>query len=251
MNYHAKRKLARSSMYIVLALSICTVMCLTIVAFVGAQRPKDRTDPAHPDVLTPEDSSPSDGSSVTPPEEENNKAPDKPEDNKTDLPSDGSDTPDKPTGSEGGVDYVLPADGYVLKGFSVDLPVWSMTMEDYRAHTGIDVSAACGSAVYAMTGGIITDISEDPLMGVSMTVIQDDGNTALYQNLSAELPSGIEEGTTVTAGQVIASVGDTAMIEQCETDHLHLEIFTATGERVNPESLLDFSKVPQTDSGNE
>lgn len=255
MNYHAKRKLARSSMYIALALAICTVMCLTVVAFVGAARSKKRqpsplensdpttdTTPKDPTDKTPsENEKPSGSEAVTP----------EPDDNKTDTKPDGTEDPDTPTGSEGSPEYVLPADGYVLKSFSVDLPVWSLTMEDYRAHTGIDVSAACGSAVYAMTGGVITDISEDPLMGVSMTVIHHDGNTALYQNLASDLPEGIAEGVTVEAGQVIAAVGDSALIEQCETDHLHLEIFTSAGERINPETLLDFSKVPTVDNGNE
>ena len=255
MNYHAKRKLARSSMYIVLALTICTVMCLTVVAFVGANRSKDR-------VPAPEDTLSSDKPNSTSPDNEqntsnnnsnngNNSNTSKPDDSQTDTTPSDSSTPDKPTGSEGAPDYVLPADGYVLKEFSIDLPVWSMTMEDYRAHTGIDVSAACGSAVYAMTGGVITDISEDPLMGVSMTIIHHDGNTSLYQNLASELPVGIEEGATVTAGQTIASVGDTALIEQCETDHLHVEIFTAAGERINPQTILDFSNAPSIDSGNE
>ena len=229
MNYHAKRKLIQNSMYVVLALIICSVMCLTVVAFVSAQRKNNKVDPAVPDKI---------------PQEEITKTPEADE-------KETQTTPDKPTSSEDELTYVLPADGYVLKGFSVDLPVWSMTMEDYRAHTGIDVSAACGSAVYAITGGVITDISEHPLMGVSITVIQDDGNTALYQNLASELPEGIKEGIIVTAGQTIAAVGDTALVEQCETDHLHLELFTPTGERINPETLLDFSEVPKVDSGNE
>ena len=169
MNYHAKRKLIQNSMYVVLALVICSVMCLTVVAFVSAHRTKDKVDPAVPDKTPVEDST------AQTPETSNGETPE---------------TPDKPTSSEDELTYVLPADGYVLKGFSIDLPVWSLTMEDYRAHTGIDVSAACGSAVYAMTGGVITDISEHPLMGVSMTIIQDDGNTALYQNLATELPEG-------------------------------------------------------------
>ena len=228
MNYHAKRKLIQNSMYVVLALIICSVMCLTVVAFVSANRTKNKTDPAIPDKI------PTENNNAKPPETQNSTT---------------TEAPDKPTSSEDELTYVLPADGYVLKGFSIDLPVWSMTMEDYRAHTGIDVSAACGSAVYAMTGGVITDISEHPLMGISMTVIQDDGNTALYQNLASELPEGIKEGVLVTAGQVIASVGDTAMIEQCETDHLHLELFTPTGDRINPETLLDFSEVPKSDTG--
>ncbi len=230
MNYHAKRKLIQNSMYVVLALVICSVMCLTVVAFVGAHRAKNKTESPTPEQ--------------TPTENTDSQTPNK-------HPAETPKEPDKPTSSEDTPTYVLPADGYVLKGFSIDLPVWSLTMEDYRAHTGIDVSAACGSAVYAMTGGIITDISEDPLMGISMTIIQDDGNTALYQNLASELPEGISEGVTVSAGQIIAAVGDTAMIEQCETDHLHLELFTPTGERINPESLLDFSEVPVVDSGDE
>ena len=252
MNYHAKRKLARSSMYIVLALTICTVMCLTVVTFIGASRSKDRIPAPEENPSSDKTHSSSSGNEQnTSNNNDNNSNTPQPDDSQTDTTPNDSSTPDKPTGSEGAPDYVLPADGYVLKEFSIDLPVWSMTMEDYRTHTGIDVSAACGSAVYAMTGGVITDISEDPLMGVSMTIIHHDGNTSLYQNLAAELPVGIEEGVTVTAGQTIASVGDTALIEQCETDHLHVEIFTAAGERINPQTLLDFSNAPSIDIGNE
>ncbi len=230
MNYHAKRKLIQHSMYIVLALIICSVACLTIVAFVSANRhQKDNLTPPTPDTL------PSDQ-----PGESTNKPEDKP-----------TEKPDQSTSSEDDPAYVLPTDGRVQKGFSIDLPVWSLTMEDYRAHTGIDVSAACGSAVYAMTGGVVTDISEHPLMGISLTVMHNDGNVALYQNLASELPVGIEVGTVVTAGQVIASVGDTALIECCESDHLHLELYTPDGECINPETLLDFSGAPTIDSGNE
>ena len=160
MNYHAKRKLMQSSMYIVRALIICTVMCLTVVAFVSAKRPKEKIAPATPDKIqqAEETPTPSEGASV---------------------PPQPTPTPDVPTGSNDSPTYVLPADGYVLKNFSMDLPVWSLTMEDYRTHNGIDVSAACGSAVYAMTGGVITDISEHPLMGVSMTIIQEDSHMAV------------------------------------------------------------------------
>ncbi|MBE6639098.1 MAG: M23 family metallopeptidase [Ruminococcaceae bacterium] len=238
MNYHAKRKLIQHSMYIVLAMIVCSVMCLTIVAFVSAHRSQNKQNPP----LT-NDPPAVNGNNDTP------KPPEHEDSNDTNKPSE--DNPDQSTGSEDEPSYVLPADGYVLKGFSIDLPVWSLTMEDYRAHTGIDVSAACGSAVYAMTGGVITDISEDPLMGMSITIVQNDSNTALYQNLALDLPEGIAEGVTVTAGQIIAAVGDTAMIEQCETDHLHLELFSPTGDRINPETMLDFSKVPGVDSGNE
>ena len=230
MNYHAKRKLMQGSLYITLALVICTIMCLTVVAFVSAKRPKKTVDPAVPDKIETQTESegPNEGASLLPTPQV---------------------TPDLPTGSDDSPTYVLPADGYVLKGFSMDMPVWSLTMEDYRTHSGIDVSAACGSAVYAMTGGVITDISEHPLMGTSMTVIQDDSHVAVYSNLASELPEGIAEGATVSAGQVIASVGDTSLIESCDTDHLHLELYTPAGECINPETKLDFSGVAKQDTG--
>ena len=60
---------------------------------------------------------------------------------------------------------------------------------------------------------------------------------------------GIEEGVTVQAGQVIAAVGDTSLVESCDTDHLHLELYTPAGECINPETKLDFSDSPQADSG--
>ena len=234
MNYHAKRKLIEHSTYIVLALIICSIACLTIVAFVSAKRPKDKIEPPTPDTL---------------PSEVPGESQEKEEDASL-LPTD-PEEPDQSTSSEDEPVYVLPTDGYVQKEFSMDLPVWSLTMEDYRTHSGIDVSAACGSAVYAMTGGVISDISDHPLMGYTITILQDDGNVAKYQNLAEEMPEGITAGATVSAGQIIASVGDSALLEQCETDHLHVEILSPEGEHINPEILLDFSHKDPIDVGNE
>ena len=227
MNYHTKRKFSRSSMYIVLALIVCSIMSMTVIAFVGAAKKGPRpVEPATPDKL-PITENPSQEN--TPP---------------------ASTTPvDTPTGSNDEPPYVLPANGYIQKEFSIDLPVWSLTMEDYRAHVGIDVSCPCGSAVYAMTGGVISDITDDPLMGTSLTVIHHDGNISVYRNLSDEFPGGIDIGVPVSAGQIIASVGDTALIEQCESEHLHLEMYSPDGNLINPTTVLDFTKQPPVDSG--
>ena len=37
--------------------------------------------------------------------------------------------------------------GTMLKEYSSDVPVWSLTMEDYRIHSGIDVEAESGTEV--------------------------------------------------------------------------------------------------------
>lgn len=41
--------------------------------------------------------------------------------------------------------FALPVDGIPGKAFETDIPVYSITMNDYRAHTGVDISASVGT----------------------------------------------------------------------------------------------------------
>ena len=52
-----------------------------------------------------------------------------------------------------------------MKEFCIDVPVFSFTMQDYRTHGGIDISAPVGSAVYSIASGTVTEIYSDPLFG--------------------------------------------------------------------------------------
>ena len=45
-----------------------------------------------------------------------------------------------------------------------------------------------------------------------------------YQGLAEEFPAPLKAGDTVTAGQVIASCGATALIECAEPDHIHYSL---------------------------
>ena len=60
----------------------------------------------------------------------------------------------------------------------------------------------------------------------------------IYKNLSAELPEGTVVGATVKAGDVIGTVGESAMVEIAEEPHLHLEM-TVNGLQVDPLEYLD------------
>ncbi len=131
--------------------------------------------------------------------------------------------PDKPTVAE--PDYVTPVkDGVMNKDFDSELLVYSVTMNDYRVHLGVDIASAVGSPVYAMADGKIMTVSEDYLMGTTVKIAHEGGLVSIYSNLQAELPEGIAEGKTVEAGQLIGGVGETAVIEQCDDPHLHFEV---------------------------
>lgn len=61
-------------------------------------------------------------------------------------------------------------------------------------------------------------------MGYCIAVQHSGDCLTVYKNLSEELPGGIAEGASVRSGQLIASVGESAMIEIAEEPHLHFEM---------------------------
>jgi murein DD-endopeptidase MepM/ murein hydrolase activator NlpD len=71
------------------------------------------------------------------------------------------------------------------------------------------------------------------MMGYCMAIKHDGDAYTIYKNLGAELPEGIEVGADVRSGQLIASVGDSAMEEIAQEPHLHFEI-TVGGLQVDP-----------------
>ncbi len=134
--------------------------------------------------------------------------------------------------------FILPAAGALAKGHDSTLQVFSKTMNDYRVHTGIDIACAEGAPVHASADGVISKIWDDPLMGTSIAIEHSGSCFTVYKNLSKEIPEEIEEGTEVNAGQLIASVGNTAMIEIAEEPHLHFEM-TVAGKSANPLDYFD------------
>ena len=128
-------------------------------------------------------------------------------------------------------------DGSVLKRFSGDELVYSETMNDYRTHKGLDVTASTGDAVICVGDGIISSIVEDPLWGTTVSVEHANGIVSVYKNLDKTLPEGIEEGAFVEQGGIIGAVSASALVEIGELPHLHLEVYQ-NGEALDPIEVL-------------
>lgn len=152
-------------------------------------------------------------------------------------------TPEMETTATAATPQVLPTfaspipDGELLRSHSVTVPVFSPTMQDYRTHTGIDLLSPAGSGVQAAADGKIGNFWYDPLMGYTLSVIHSGNAVSLYQGLAEELPAGIEPGAAVSAGQTIACVGNTALIECEDEPHLHFQLDIA-GVAVDPMEYL-------------
>ncbi len=127
---------------------------------------------------------------------------------------------------------VSPIVGEVTKSHSIDTPVFSNTLNEWRVHTGIDISADDGAEVYCAADGVVTKVYSDPLFGKSVEVTHDGGITSIYSNLAAT-GVAVSEGDTVASGALIGTIGDTSLSELADEPHLHFSV-KVNGVSVNP-----------------
>jgi murein DD-endopeptidase MepM/ murein hydrolase activator NlpD len=130
---------------------------------------------------------------------------------------------------------VAPVTGKIITSFSIEDLLYSPTMNDWRTHNGVDISADAGTKVRACHGGTIAAVVDDYWMGTSVTIDHGDGTQSVYANLAASPP--VKVGSSVAAGDVIGSVGATARSESAIAPHLHFSVMDG-GAYVNPETYL-------------
>lgn len=109
--------------------------------------------------------------------------------------------------------------GTVVKEYSEDV-VYSETMDDYRAHTGVDFAADIGENVIAMSDGVVEDIYTDGMYGNVIKVTN--GNFSVFYCGVSDTMYCVEDGQ-VTKGDVIAQVGEVPC-ESADDMHLHVEV---------------------------
>lgn len=131
---------------------------------------------------------------------------------------------------------VSPLQGEVVAAFSVDQLQYNETLDDWRTHDGVDIAAAEGTAVLAASAGTVLSIGDDPLMGTTVVLQHSGGYETTYANLQTAPP--VAEGETVSAGQTIGAVGNTAPAESAQGAHLHFAV-TKDGEAVDPDTFLN------------
>ena len=131
---------------------------------------------------------------------------------------------------------VSPLQGEVGAAFSVDQLTYNETLGDWRTHDGIDIAAAEGTSVLAASGGTVLSVSDDLLMGTTVVLEHGNGYQTTYANLQQTPP--VAQGDSVTAGQIIGTVGTTASAESAQGPHLHFSV-TKNGDAVDPDTYLN------------
>lgn len=138
--------------------------------------------------------------------------------------------------------FALPVDGSLGMSHDPDLQVKNLTTGDWRVHMGIDIICAEGAPVYASADGTVSQVFEDPMMGYTIVIKHASGYSTVYKNLSPTHATGIAEGNSVYAGQLLGTVGDSALLELAEEAHLHFEIHL-DGEQLDPLDCLTASAL--------
>ena len=129
--------------------------------------------------------------------------------------------------------FILPVEGKIYATFSGNELVYNRTLDDWRTHNGIDISAAKDSGVHAGAAGTVSDIYTDGMLGTVMEI--NHGNyTARYCGLNEK--TFVKKGDMVTQGQSIGTVGE-MMMEVSDESHLHLEVIKDK-QTINPDTLL-------------
>ena len=130
--------------------------------------------------------------------------------------------------------FLMPVGGNIITSFTSDTLVYSKTLDEWRAHKGIDISAKVGEKVKAPLDGVVKEINKDPLWGT--VVILDHGNGLITKFANLGDTNMIKKGLQVKRGDHIAVVGKTADIEMLMEPHLHFEVIK-NGELVDPRSI--------------
>ncbi len=142
-------------------------------------------------------------------------------------------------------EFSLPVNGKVSKVYSVEVPVFSYTMNDYRTHGGVDILCASGTSVVAPADGLVGQVWEDPMMGICLNLIHSGGAVTTFKGLAPETMNFIAAGTEVKKGQAIAASGQTALIECGDEPHVHMEL-TVKGELMNPADYFPLELLSDT-----
>lgn len=175
--------------------------------------------------------------------------------------------------------FALPAGAQEVRDITLPVPVetvfggygsggvyWSDTYGaprggGTRTHEGVDMLGPRMTPLLAANDGYISWMRLDAGRGNNLVITDDEGWTYHYVHINNDTP-GTDDGANsvehafsariaeawendtwrglrVTAGELVAYMGDSGNAEACNCPHLHFEIETPAGVNINPTASVD------------
>ncbi len=120
------------------------------------------------------------------------------------------------------VAMICPVTGTVGTDFSLTVPVFSETMNDWRVHQGIDFLTETEAEVVAVADGLVENVYRSELMGLTVEIRHADDTLSIYQSLSGD--ARVIEGQEVKQGDLLGTTGVSADSECLVGNHLHFAL---------------------------
>jgi len=115
--------------------------------------------------------------------------------------------------------YVMPTTGHLTSLFGGR---WG------AMHQGIDIAGPIGTPIYAITDGVVEEAGPATGFGLWVVLRHTDGSQSVYGHVNRMF---VDKGERVKAGEKIAEIGNRGF---STGPHLHLEIWTPDGTKINP-----------------
>jgi murein DD-endopeptidase MepM/ murein hydrolase activator NlpD len=115
-----------------------------------------------------------------------------------------------------------PVDGEVIFGFAIDKLLYSVTLDQWTTHPAVDIAAKEGTPVKCAFSGTVEQVKKDDTLGYLVRIQHTNGKTTLYANLGEDVR--VKAGDRVSAGDVIGTVGASAISECALSPHLHFAV---------------------------
>ena len=130
---------------------------------------------------------------------------------------------------------VSPVAGQTRYGYSMEALSYNETTRDWRVHNGMDIAADAGAEVCAAADGEVYTVYEDDTLGTTVVIRHTGGYTTRYSSLAESV--SVKAGDQVSAGQVIGTVGQTALVETAMGPHVHFSV-SYQDAPMDPEEFL-------------
>jgi len=140
-------------------------------------------------------------------------------------------TPKPATGGPTSAPLMMPVSGKLMSSFGWQ---YSGALNEWYYNPGITIAAQANQPVRAAWSGTVTQVTQEPHMGLTVTVADGDGFETVYGHLGN---ATVKAGDPVQQGQVIGTVGGSSLYSRQAGPHLDFQVYhgaTAT----NPMNYL-------------
>lgn len=128
-----------------------------------------------------------------------------------------------------------PVDGDVILNYSMDKSIYFSTLNQYKYHPAIVISAEVGSEVQCAARGRVSDIKVNEETGTTVFMDLGGGYEAVYGQLKEV---AVEEGDLVEAGSLLGYVSEPTKYYTLEGSNLYFQILKKH-KPVNPMGFME------------